>query len=119
MKKGFSPPGIIRQQGESMGGAYDALHEHKSVKRRAQSAGLQRSASATPRSGYLDSSTLSAPCLVSMLMHLPPGVNDILCPLFRLYYQLDDGRGKELVTTIDGTYWCRKQVVVEYSRMGR
>ena len=48
MKKGFSPPGIIRQ-GESMGGAYDALQEHKSSRRRAQSAGSQRSASATPR----------------------------------------------------------------------
>jgi hypothetical protein len=48
MKKGFSPPGIIRQ-GESMGGAYDALQQHQTVKRRAQSAGAQRSESATPR----------------------------------------------------------------------
>jgi len=32
-----------------MGGAYDALQEHKSSRRRAQSAGSQRSASATPR----------------------------------------------------------------------
>ena len=49
-KIGASPTSIIRHGDSSgMGGAYDALHEFKRSKRRAQSAGLQRSKTSTPQ----------------------------------------------------------------------
>ena len=48
MKKSLANSGGIRQ-GEKMGAAYHALQQHNDTKRRAQSAGAQRSQSATPR----------------------------------------------------------------------